>query len=89
MYPNTNFSIPGQIMSDQFKIESVSRTEDGKLEIVKRYYSNEMLLSYPPQKAPDTLIKEVYASVGGRIELIDTIRGKVTPARVTPETVSF
>lgn len=73
----------------EFTIDSVTQTADGKLEVVKRYPSNSMFACNPPRPVPPTITKEVYAAVNGRIELVDTIQGKVTPSYVTPETVSF
>ena len=62
---------------------------DGKMEVVKRRPSRQMLLTNPPQPAPDIIVKEIYAAVEGEVRLIDKINGKHTPGRYVQEEISF
>lgn len=75
-------------MFNSENIESVTLTEDGRLEVVERASSGVMYLTDPPRPAPDRVWKEVYAADQvGRIFLLETINGVVTPA--VPERVEF
>jgi hypothetical protein len=62
---------------------------DGRLEIVKRYPSNEMYACNPPQPVPDRIEKEIYSAVDGQIVLAETIPGTHIPGYSVPETFEF
>lgn len=60
---------------------------DGQMEIVKRFPSNSCYCNGNP--CPDTIVKEIYGVVDGKIELIKTIQGIHTPSHVIKETFEF
>jgi len=63
---------------------------DGQIEIVVRKPSNDLLLTNPPKTAPDKIWKLVYsATEDGKIELLQTIRGKHKPSHVVREKFIF
>lgn len=70
-------------------IESVILTKEGKIEVVKRNPSGSILLSNPPQPAPDVIYKKVYGVVDGKIALIETIEGKHVPSKYVGEQFKF
>lgn len=71
------------------KIISCILTDEGTIEIIKRAESNEILLSCPPQPAPDLVWKDIYGAVDGKIELIKTITGKHEPSYNVAEKITF
>lgn len=77
-------------MRDYHEIVSVE-VVDGKLEVVRKYPSNQMLLCDPPRPASDTVVKEIYGIVDGKIEIIKEIAGSHTPAETitTNESITF
>jgi len=70
-------------------IVSVTLTEEGTLEVVRRYPSNTIMLSDPPQPSPDRIVKEIYRAGKEHIYLSATIEGKHTPGYYVPEKVEF
>ncbi len=74
---------------NEIKIISVNFTENGEVEIVKQYPSNEQYCCLPPRPVPDRIVKEIYKLVDNRFELVDTIKGKHQPAYKVEETITF
>ena len=70
-------------------IVSCTLTSEGTIEVIRQYPSNMSYLTYPGTQAPDTVIKEIYGSVNGKIELIKQINGRHTPAHTVPESFDF
>lgn len=62
---------------------------EGQLEVVRRYPSNSMFACDPPRKAPDTIEKDVYGIVDGKIQLIEIISGQHVPAHSVAEQFTF
>lgn len=60
---------------------------NGNIEIVRRYPSN-MCYGNGTQ-APDRIVKEIYGSVDGKVQLVQTITGKHTPGHFVKETFEF
>lgn len=63
--------------------------KDGKLHVIHRQLSGQVLLSYPAQPAPDKVWKEIYGVKNGEIVLEDTIDGVHRPERTVPESIEF
>ena len=76
------------MINEYCEIESVELI-NGNVEVVRRYKSNTILPTYPPQASPDTLVKEVYGVRGDKIELISTMTGTVRPPKITAEEFVF
>jgi hypothetical protein len=70
-------------------IVSVTLTDSGQIEVVRRYPSNLMYMCNPPKPAPDRVTKEIYAVVDGKIAMVKEIGGIHTPATHIPETITF
>lgn len=70
-------------------VESVQLTEDGNIEVVRRIPSNAILTVMPSIPAPDSLIKEIYGVLDGKIVLIETKQGTVKPAQYIAETYEW
>lgn len=75
--------------SNDYVIVSVYLNDNGDLEVIKRYRSDTVLLTYPPKPAPDSIVKEIYKSIDGKIVLSQTIEGKHTPAYSVSEVIEF
>lgn len=60
---------------------------DGKLEVITRTPSNMAYCNGTP--CPDSIKKQTYAAVDGKIVLESTIDGKHVPARFVPESIEF
>lgn len=72
------------------KSVSLVETENGnQIEVIKREPSNSMYACNPPRPVPDTVWKEVYGIVDGKIQLIDTIQGKHIPAEAIHKPEEF
>ena len=71
------------------EVLNINLTEDGKLEIIKRRYSDAVYASYPPSPVPDTIWKEVYGVRDSRIVLVKKVPGKHIPRRILEEEFIF
>lgn len=60
---------------------------DNTLIVIRRFENPTLLMSNPPQKAPDRIAKEVWGVIDGRLALLRTVRGRVVPP--SPETIMF
>lgn len=61
-------------------IDSVTLRDDGMLEVITRFPSSYMLMSNPPQKPADRVLKQVYGvDPGCQIALVDEIEGRWVP----------
>lgn len=63
--------------------------DNNTIEIVKRIQNNMVYCSNPPQKAPDTVFKEIYGIKDNKIQLIETINGKHIPTSFQEEQFIF
>lgn len=63
--------------------------ENNTIEVVKRIPSNIMYACNPPRPSPDTVYKEIYGIVDGRIMLINKIFGKHIPESYNCEQILF
>ena len=70
-------------------IISAELTNEGTIEIIKRFPSNQLYMTMPSSPVPDTIIKSIYKSVDGVIELVKEQRGTHTPTRTIQETITF
>ena len=70
------------------KIEQVTVHPD-RVEIVRRYPSGGMYACYPPHPMPDTIEKEIYRIVDGKLVLSEKKQGKHTPAHTVEEQITF
>lgn len=59
------------------------------IEVVFRQPSNMIHPSNPPKPVPDTIWREVYGVVDGRIEIIRKDKGRHVPAHHVNESISF
>ena len=57
------------------------------LVVIRRIESNVLLMSMPPQRVPDKLVKEVWGVRDGQLVLLRTVPGCVAPP--SPETFMF
>ncbi len=62
---------------------------DGCLYVVRRYPSKANYACSPPQPVPDRVEREIYSANGGVISLVMVEKGRVVPARMSPESVEF
>lgn len=69
------------------RLVSVDLKSNGTLEVVRSYPSNACLGN--GEMLPDTVVKETYHSVAGKIVLQGTKRGKHIPRQVLPERFDF
>lgn len=63
--------------------------EENKIEVVFRKSSGAMYASNPPRPVPDTVWKEVYGVVGGKITLLEKVDGKHIPGEYVEESIKF
>lgn len=77
------------IIRADHQIVSAELNDKGELEVVRRYHSNSVYASYPPQQVPDKIIKEIYSVKDGKIYLKETIEGTHIPSKVTNEQIIF
>jgi hypothetical protein len=74
---------------NDFVIQSVTLTDEGTLEVVKRYPSHSMFACNPPKPVPDRVVKEIYTGHGFRVRLCRTVEGKHIPASRVSEKIEF
>ena len=90
---STDYSF-GFDTSSPITIESFEykTTDDGNfIEVVKRQAPNPnvTLAVWPPRPQVDSVWKEIYGVVDGKLELIRTIQGTVTPGHYVDEQIDF
>ena len=62
---------------------------DGEIQVVKRKWSNMYFACDPPKKAPDTVWRETYGVVDGKICQIGCAVATHHPAHNVPEAIIF
>ena len=61
-------------------VQSVRLCSDSNtIEVIRKFESNIMLLTNPPQQATCRVTKDIYGVVDGQITLVKTIQGKYSP----------
>ena len=78
-------------MFGESTVVSATLTEDGTLEIVRRYPSNATYACSPPRPVPDRIVKEVYRAGTEHpiIYLSQSIEGTHVPAERISERFEF
>jgi hypothetical protein len=62
---------------------------DGQIQVVKRRRSNMSYATNPPRPVPDTIWRETYGVVDGRICLVNSEVANHKPAHNVPESITF
>lgn len=63
--------------------------DNNTIELVKRIPSNVMYACDPPRPTPDTVFKEIYGIVDGKITLIEKVSGTHIPSSFQEEQFIF
>ena len=78
-----------ELISNEIIVSFKLIEENNTIEVVKRIPSNMMYACNPPRPAPDTIFKEVYGILDGKIQRIQKIDGKHIPASFNNEQIVF
>lgn len=70
-------------------IQSVTPTAENTLEVVRRVKPDFTYAVYHNSTPPDSIYKDIYGVVDGKLTLIEIKVGKHTPQHVVPESIEF